>query len=204
MENIKEIKANRKSILDALKVISNKVADYDTKQIEVIALIDQHSTKVAELEREYKVTGAIGNIDRNLEVAEELEKVKADLNRLEKALEQVRTGRIAYIKSNLETLYPVIKEYHAVINTELEELHVKGKEELEKLHKKLEAERVRKVSELEEVKAVWNVLGGIIPAPEVNKHNERINHQTVFTLYYINPQDGTINKLLNNLRGLTL
>lgn len=199
MENIK---ADRKSILDALKVISDKVAEYDTKQIEVIALIDQHSTKVAELEREYKVTGAIGNIDRNLEVAEELDKVKGDLNRLEKALEQVRAGRIAYVKHSLETLYPVVKEYHEVVNGELAAQHEKAKSELMKLHKKLDVERSSKVAELEEVKAVWNVLGGVIPEPDINNHSERIKHIEVFELYYTNPQDGAITKLLNQLKGL--
>lgn len=199
MENIK---ADKKSILDALKVISDKVAEYDTKQIEVIALIDQYNSKIAELEKEYKVTGAIGNIDRNLEVAEELDKVKGDLNRLEKALEQVRAGRIAYVKNGLETLYPVVKEYHAAIDGELADQHEKAKSEIMKLHKKLDAERASKVAELEEVKAVWNVLGGVIPEPDVTKHSERINHITVFKLNYTNPQDGAITKLLNQLKGL--
>lgn len=203
MENVKDIKPDRKSILDTLEVVSNKVAEYDTKQIEVIALIDQCNTKIAELEREYAVTGAIGDVDRNLEVAEELDKVKTDLNRLEKALEQVRSGRIYYVKNSLETLYPVIKEYHTVIDRELTELHVKAKEEVEKLHKKLETERSSKVAELEEVKAVWNILGGIIPVPDISKHSERINHLTVFELHYTNPQDGAVNKLLNQLKGLS-
>lgn len=196
------IRADRKSILDALKVISDKVAEYDTKQIEVITLIDQYNSKVAELEKEYKVTGAIGNIDRNLEVAEELDKVRADLNRLEKALEQVRGGRIAYVKNSLETLYPAIREYHAAINRELAEQHEKARAEIMKLHRKLDAERSSKVAELEEVKAIWNVLGGIIPEPDVNKHSDRINHLTVYNLYYTNPQDGSVSKLLNSLRGL--
>ena len=199
MENVK---ADKKSILDALKVISDKVAEYDIKQIEVIALIDQYNSKIAELEKEYKVTGAIGNIDRNLEVAEELDKAKNDLMRLEKALEQVRAGRIAYVKHSLETLYPVVKEYHAVIDGELADQHEKAKSEIMKLHKKLDVERASKVAELEEVKAVWNVLGGVIPEPDVTKHSERINHITVFKLNYTNPQDGAITKLLNQLIGL--
>lgn len=203
MENVKDIKPDRKSILDALEAVSNKVAEYDNKQIEVIALIDQLNAKVAELDREYKVTGAIGNIERNLEVAEELDKAKNDLNILEKALEQVRTGRIAYVKNSLEMLYPVIKEYQTVIDGELVNLHSKAKEEVTKLHKKIDAERASKVAELEEVKTVWNMLGGVIPMPEITNHRERINHITVYNLYYANPQDGAINKLLNQLKGLS-
>lgn len=203
MENVKDIKPDRKSILDALEAVSNKVAEYDNKQIEVIALIDQLNAKAAELDREYKVTGAIGNIERNLEVAEELNKAKNDLNRLEKALEQVRTGRIAYVKNSLEMLYPVIKEYQTVIDGELVNLHSKAKEEVTKLHKKIDAERASKVAELEEVKTVWNMLGGVIPMPEITNHRERINHITVYNLYYANPQDGAINKLLNQLKGLS-
>lgn len=204
MENVKEIKPDRKSILDALEVVSNKVAEYDTKQIEVIALIDQHTNKVAELDREYKVTGAIGNIERNLEVAEELDKAKNDLMRLEKALEQVRNGRIVYVKNSLETLYPVIKEYQTVVDGELVNLHSKAKEEVAKLHKKIDAERASKVAALEEVKAIWNVLGGVIPMPEITKHKERIDHITLYNLYYTNAQDGAVNKLLNQLKGLTV
>lgn len=203
MENVKEIKPDRKSILNALEAVSNKVAEYDNKQIEVIALIDQLNAKVAELDREYKVTGAIGNIERNLEVAEELEKVRTDLVRLEKALEQVRNGRIVYVKNSLETLYPVIKEYQTVVDGELVNLHSKAKEEVAKLHKKIDAERASKVAALEEVKAIWNVLGGVIPTPDITKHKERIDHITLYNLYYTNAQDGAINKLLNQLKGLS-
>lgn len=194
----------RDTILNRLAEIEAKVLEYDNRIEEVNTLIAQSKSNISDLENEYAVTGAIGDIDRNLQAVEALEVAKGDLARQEATLEAVTAGRIQYIKVTLDGVYPEVTALQHEVNTELSELSNSFKEQVAKLHNKLDKDRDSKVAMLEEVKNAYTALGCLIPEPEVTKHSDRINHLTHYNLYYVNAQDGRINKLLNQLKGLVV
>lgn len=194
----------QKHIMNSLEVIEEKIEAYDNKVVEVVCLADKQNALIDSLVKEHKVHIASGNIDEGLELAEQLDKAKADLVRLEDAIVKVREAKKNYVDTALRELYVSAKELHEELNKELEQLDQSTRAQLRKLHEKLEGERVRKVADFKDLTAIWkSIARDIIEPPTISSTNaEKTDYLRHFQLQYLTLQDGRVAKLLNDVQGL--
>ena len=194
----------QKHIMNSLEVIEEKIEAYDNKVVEVVCLADKQNALIDSLVKEHKVHIASGNIDEGLELAEQLDKAKADLVRLEDAIVKVREAKKNYVDTALRELYVSAKELHEELNKELEQLDQSTRAHLRKLHEKLEGERVRKVADFKDLTAIWkSIARDIIEPPTISSTNaEKTDYLRHFQLQYLTLQDGRVAKLLNDVQGL--
>lgn len=194
----------QKHIMNSLEVIEEKIEAYDNKVVEVVCLADKQNALIDSLVKEHKVHIASGNIDEGLELAEQLDKAKADLVRLEDAIVKVREAKKNYVDTALRELYVSAQELHEELNKELEQLDQSTRAQLRKLHEKLEGERVRKVADFKDLTAIWkSIARDIIEPPTISSTNaEKTDYLRHFQLQYLTLQDGRVAKLLNDVQGL--
>lgn len=194
----------QKHIMNSLEVIEEKIEAYDNKVVEVVCLADKQNALIDSLVKEHKVHIASGNIDEGLELAEQLDKAKADLVRLEDAIVKVREAKKNYVDTALRELYVSAQELHEELNKELEQLDQSTRAHLRKLHEKLEGERVRKVADFKDLTAIWkSIARDIIEPPTISSTNaEKTDYLRHFQLQYLTLQDGRVAKLLNDVQGL--
>ena len=194
----------QKHIMNSLEVIEEKIEAYDNKVVEVVCLADKQNALIDSLVKEHKVHIASGNIDEGLELAEQLDKAKADLGRLEDAIVKVREAKKKYVDTALRELYVSAQELHEELNKELEQLDQSTRAQLRKLHEKLEGERVRKVADFKDLTAIWkSIARDIIEPPTISSTNaEKTDYLRHFQLQYLTLQDGRVAKLLNDVQGL--
>ena len=194
----------QKHIMNSLEVIEEKIEAYDNKVVEVVCLADKQNALIDSLVKEHKVHIASGNIDEGLELAEQLDKAKADLVRLEDAIVKVREAKKNYVDTALRELYVSAQELHEELNKELEQLDQSTRAQLRKLHEKLEGERVRKVADFKDLTAIWkSIARDIIEPPTISSTNaEKTDYLRHFQLQYLTLPDGRVAKLLNDVQGL--
>lgn len=194
----------QKHIMNSLEVIEEKIEAYDNKVIEVVCLVDKQNTLIESLVKEHKVYIASGNIDEGLEVAEQLDKAKADLVRLEDAIVKVREAKKNYVDTALRELYVSAQELHEELNKELDQLDQSTRAQLRKLHEKSEDERLRKVAGFKSMAARWeSIARDIIEPPTISSTTaDKVDYLKHFQLQYLTPQDGQVSKLLNDVQGL--